>query len=285
MVGGCQSKKGAWPWMVAIYIDKGNGFTFHCGGTLIDDCWVLTAAHCFRPERNRIIQTTDIVAVLGDTDRFQREFTENSYDVERIDIHTEYDFIADTYDYDVALLKLKCSVKYRSQVRKGCLPSSVDQVYYASGTSCIVAGWGHTEVVKPKVLNPNEKPVNRPMSTTLKHVTLDVQDTGHCRTTTPFPVTDNMICAGSGNTDRDNVEDACSGDSGGPLFCKRRGPGTPSYVVIGIVSWGDGCGKKNQYGYFTHVLRMMNWTDTVMERHGPCKHSFKDCPPPIARLV
>jgi hypothetical protein len=278
VVGGCVSKVGAWPWMVAIYINKNKGFTFSCGGTLIDDCWVLTAAHCFGSPGRRVV-ARDVVVVLGDTDRFQREFTESSYEVEEIIVHTGYDFDKETYDYDIALLKLKCSVKYRSQVRKGCLPSSADENYYASGTSCIVAGWGHTNV---KERGPQE---GLRMSTSLRHVSLPLQDIGVCRATTNYTVTDNMICAGSGNQNRDEVEDACSGDSGGPLFCKRTELGRPSYVVIGIVSWGDGCGLRGQYGFFTHVLRMKKWIDTVMDRRQQCQHTFQNCPAPKFETV
>ena len=271
MVGGCRSKTGAWPWMVAIYINTGNGFFFQCGGTLIDNCWVLTAAHCF----DRGIVVKNVMAVLGDTDRFQKESTENSYEVEKLYRHN--DFNEKTFDNDVALLKLNCKVRYKSQVRKGCLPRSGDKEYYNPNTECIVAGWGHT-----KVANQSDP---KTVSTSLKHATLPVQDTRHCGKSTNYDITDNMICAGSGNNDRDNVQDACSGDSGGPLFCRRKGPGTQTYVVIGIVSWGDGCGKKGQYGYFTNVRRMMTWIVTEMERGEDCAHSFETCPTPKIQIL
>ena len=193
--------------------------------------------------------------------------------MELIVIHVEYDKV--TFDNDIALLKLKCGVRYKSQVRKACLPRSGDEQYYTPHTRCIVAGWGHKKVAGVDELD-------RKMSTTLRHVTLPLQDFGECRKSTSFAVTDNMICAGSGNG---NVaEDACDGDSGGPLFCRRTSYGTTTYVVIGIVSWGYGCGLKGQYGFFTNVMLLMEWIDAQMDSYSGLPYSFETCPPPKVKI-
>ena len=240
---------------------------------MIDDCWVLTAAHCLYTY-DTFPTTGNVFVVLGDTNRFEKEFTENIYEVELLFVHPGYD--GGTHDNDIALLKLKCKVKYKSQVRKICLPRSVDEQYYTSGTLCIVAGWGHTQISKISQLNV-------PLSTVLRHVALPVQDTGHCRSSTSYLVTDNMFCAGSGN--HGYSESACHGDDGGPFFCRRRGQGTPKYVMTGIVSWGEGCGTKGQYGYYTHVMRMMNWIDAKMNEYVGCSHTFQTCPSPKVQFV
>jgi hypothetical protein len=266
VIGGCRSKIGAWPWTVGVYVNNGNGFNFQCGGTLAGDCWVLTAAHCVDG-----LTARNVVVVVGDTVRYIKELTETTHDVQLIIIHPQFD--STSFDYDIALLKLACTVQYKSQVRKICLPRSGDEQYYAPLTQCIVAGWGHTKVAPAGAI------LNRQLSTALQHVSLPVQDIEHCRSSTSFQVAKRLICAGSGESD------SCGGDSGGPLFCKRTGsPGVPTYVIIGIVSWGDGCGVKGQYGYYTNVKMLMGWINTQMVTNGRCLHSLDTCPPPKIKL-
>ncbi|MGH0182723.1 UNVERIFIED_CONTAM: hypothetical protein FKN15_010323 [Acipenser sinensis] len=64
-------------------------------------------------------------------------------------------------------------------------------------------------------------------------------------------VTENMLCAG----DTRGLDDACKGDSGGPLVCSSGG----RMNLIGIISWGDGCGKKDTPGVYTRVSKYLGW--------------------------
>lgn len=266
IVGGCSSKFSAWPWMAGIYINEGSGFRFLCGGSLVEDCWILTAAHCASR-----VSAKNIITVLGDTVRFLREYTEASYEVEAIYIHLNFD--PATFDNDIALLKLKCNVQYSSFVRKICLPSSGDEQYYVSGTSCITAGWGST------------RPKDRSLHTSLKHVTTPVQNIEICRNSTTYTVTDSMFCAGTGNKDHNDIRSPCTGDAGGPFFCRRKGQGPATYVLIGIVSWGEGCGGTGKYDFYAHVMRMMPWIESTMRNHRECNYTITSCPPPKIELV
>ena len=72
-----------------------------------------------------------------------------------------------------------------------------------------------------------------------------------------IPVTDSMICAGYQGV---GGKDACQGDSGGPLVCNSKG----NPVLVGIVSWGEGCGEKKYPGVYTRVTPILDWIQEKM---------------------
>ncbi|XP_062523887.1 complement C2-like isoform X2 [Corticium candelabrum] len=252
--GVCLSETGAWPWMVAIYrIERGNP-VFHCGGVVISERMILTAAHCLFG-RN----ITELLVVVGDTQRFVKEFSEKTYKIKQVFIHQEYDPIS--FNRDIALLMLYCDITCSPYVRKVCLPTANDTIYYRPGTECIVAGWGATE---RRELGGNSSA----KSTAMKELHLPIADKTICiNSTSPqfqSDVTNYTVCAGDGTGNND----ACDGDSGGPLFTKRNKEkeiDDDSYVVVGIVSWGEGCGQPRKYGIFAHLLNLMDWVKNVMD--------------------
>ena len=251
--GVCRSETGAWPWVVAIYrLDRGNP-VFHCGGAVISECMILTAAHCLFG-RN----ITELLVVVGDTQRFVKEFSEKTYTTKQVFIHPDYDPVS--YNRDIALLVLHCNVTCSPYVRKVCLPTPQDNIYYRPGTQCILAGWGATERRK---LGENSSAI----STAMKELHLPIADKTICiNSTSPqyqIDVTNYTVCAGDGTGNND----VCDGDSGSSLFCKlnkEKEIDDDSYVVVGIASWGEGCGQPRKYNIFTHLLNLMDWVEHVM---------------------
>ena len=221
---------------------------------MISECMILTAASCFIG-RN----TEELVVVVGDTQRLVKEFSEKSYTIKRVFIHEKFN--VGNFNRNVALLILNCNVTCSPYVRKACLPTPQDNIYYRPGTQCIVAGWGAME---RRELGDNASA----KSTNMKEIHLPIADKDTCiASTSPQfrdDVTNYTICVGDGTGNND----ACNGDSGGPLFCKRNKEDYDSYVVVGIVSWGVGCGQPGKYVIATHLLNLMDWVRNVLDQYG-----------------
>uniref|UniRef100_A0A670Z5C6 t-plasminogen activator n=1 Tax=Pseudonaja textilis TaxID=8673 RepID=A0A670Z5C6_PSETE len=235
--GGAYSYIESHPWQAGIFVKNRGLEGYHCGGILINSCWVLSAAHCFpkgfHPRRLKV--------VLGRTFRVKSSATEQIFQVERYITHEKYD--PRTLDNDIALLKLKhpfenC-VTETDSVHPVCLPKAGLQL--PDWTECEVSGYGKHEMSSPF------------HSERLKEGHVRLYPDSSC---TPArlanrTVTENMLCAG----DTRQLHDACKGDSGGPLVCLNDG----RMRLIGIISWGVGCGTKNTPGVYTRVVRYLNW--------------------------
>uniref|UniRef100_A0A4X2KSX7 t-plasminogen activator n=1 Tax=Vombatus ursinus TaxID=29139 RepID=A0A4X2KSX7_VOMUR len=238
------------PWQAAITtLDRRSPGKTHflCGGILIDSCWVLSAAHCFQ-ERYKV---HEIRVVLGSTYREKKEEDEQVFEVEKYIIHEK--FVSETFDNDIALLHLKpkadslqCAQETKS-VRTVCLPDAGLQL--ADWTECELSGYGKHEENSPFY------------SERLKEGHVRLYPSSRCTSRHLFnkTVTENMLCAGdtrSGGKEG-NLHDACQGDSGGPLVCMKDN----RMHLIGIISWGIGCGEKDVPGVYTKVINYLKWIE------------------------
>ncbi|KAK6185666.1 hypothetical protein SNE40_007847 [Patella caerulea] len=232
IIGGNSALAGEYPWQVSLRYQGQHV----CGGTLIDHQWVLTAAHCIEDSSVR-----DWTVAVGVTD-IDSVYSSHIHKVVYMKAHNSYD--DDTLSHDIALMRLGKSVDTSGKyVRTACLPGSTDDF---NNVVCTVSGWGSTKDKGPG-------------SRYLKHVSVPVIKNSLCSYYLGDVVFDHNVCAGINAGGRD----ACEGDSGGPLVCQKGG----SWKIVGIVSWGYGCGEKNTPGVYTRVSSFLDWIKQVQQKY------------------
>jgi secreted trypsin-like serine protease len=233
VVGGSETPDGKYPFVAALLnTNSGNTPTEQqfCGGSLIDQDSVLTAAHCF----NRIGSPQPIRVTVGRTvlDSTQGQVRR----VSSISIHPSYDPPTTHNAHDVAILQLGRAVK---RIKPINLATSTQNDLETPGRDARVAGWGST------VAQPAQGPPKEPSHPDRMHeaqVPL-VSDAQAKMAYGGSYFEALMVAAG-----RDNL-DTCQGDSGGPMFAQAAG----GYTQIGITSFGNGCGEAANPGVYTEV--------------------------------
>ncbi|XP_042637925.1 coagulation factor XI [Orycteropus afer afer] len=230
IVGGTASVYGEWPWQITLHITSPTQRHL-CGGSIIGNQWILTAAHCFdQLESPKILRVYS--GILN-----QSEIKDDTpfFGVQEIIIHDQYEMAES--GYDIALLKLETTMHYTDSQRPICLPPKSDRnVIY---TNCWVTGWGYTKL-RDKIQN------------TLQKAKIPLVTNAECQTRyREHKITNKMICAGY----KEGGRDACKGDSGGPLSCKHE----EVWHLVGITSWGEGCAQRERPGVYTNVVEYVDW--------------------------
>lgn len=240
IVGGQDALDGEWPWHVSILVD----FRVVCGGSLIDEQWVLTAASCI--DGSSSVQQYTVL--LGARQLLNLSQNVEFYPLQKILIHPNYQGEVGSPG-DIALLKLTAPVPFTSRILPVCLPHRYQD--FSSNTNCWIAGWGNTgedeQLSAPLTLQEAKVPI------------ISRRDCNNFYNGIPFrgmkkdPVKLDMICTGY----TQGSKSFCKGDGGGALVCKvgRR------WTQAGIVSWGVACGKYFHPGVYTSVPFYNGWIE------------------------
>lgn len=245
IVGGTETEKNEYPWQVGL-VYNGGSMSF-CGGSIISDQWILTAAHC-------IDDWYDFQVVVGE---HQWSTDSETSATERINVvqtirHSNYNYAS--LNNDIALIKLATPLSFGTKIAPVCLPPP-NELY--EDVMATVTGWG-------------TRTQGGYLSDQLYEVDVPTMSNQECAASYPYSLSANMICAGY----QQGGKDACQGDSGGPMI--TAGDNEDTYkILIGIVSWGEGCAQPDNPGVYTRVNNYLNW----IEANAP---GFSTCPPPPA---
>ncbi|XP_034140656.1 trypsin-1 [Drosophila guanche] len=224
IVGGFSTDIVNVPYIVSLQL-YGN---HHCGGSIVNNHTIVTAAHCLAGIPRRLLK----VKVGGTTSD-----PADGQLFSAASIHYHEKWSASTMDYDIGLIRLANDLTYSRKIKA----IGMNHKRIQDGSFATISGWGFTTD-------------NGASSKVLRFARVPIVNQTVCTNLLGNRVTERMICAGylsSGGVD------ACQMDSGGPLVVREK--------LIGIVSWGIGCALTNRPGVYARIGILFPWFDNLMK--------------------
>ncbi|XP_050348343.1 trypsin CFT-1-like [Nymphalis io] len=223
IVGGSLTTIDQYPFGAVVLMLFDSNFRQVCGGTIINNRSILSAAHCFFSGPPNLFQI-----------RVGSSFASSGgyvHLVSQIINHPEYN--EDTLNNDISVLRVTQAFAFGNTIQAGRIPGS----NYGLADNQVVwaIGWGQTSLAS----TPSEQ---------LRHVQIWTINQDICRNNYGGGITDNMLCAGYLNV---GGRDSCAQDSGGPLL--HNG------IAVGVVSFGIGCGDGRFPGVYARVSTYSSW--------------------------
>lgn len=212
-----------------------------CAGSIIDAKWILTAAHCKSLFKSSI---TGGNISLRSSDRIKLKVLK-SY------VHPKYSSSASSNDF--ALLELEKEIDFDT-VKTLSKVDFADANYESSGgledgTMTTIYGWGNTREngSQPNIIREVDVPIVS-------------RERANAKSSYDGEIDETMIAAGYDA----GGKDSCQGDSGGPLVIRDKSSNTQ--LLIGVVSFGDGCARPKKYGIYSNVSNANEWIRSIIKK-------------------
>jgi secreted trypsin-like serine protease len=251
-----------WPYLVAL-VSTGAESQFDgqfCGGSLVDDQHVVTAAHCVTIAAGIVSSPTALTVVAGTRTLSRTSLGTGATEPRRvIDVFIHPGFNANSsagFHNDIAVLRLAAPITGARTVQLVQPSETALWGNGAGGVNAFVAGWGDTD--------PDERGDGARFPNQLQQTTIPLHADATCSSTvggglgTGFERATNL-CGGTLESGNTLGTDTCQGDSGGPLVVAA---GDGSLRLAGITSWGEGCAQAT-FGAYARVDALRGWIESI----------------------
>ncbi|XP_022836922.1 serine protease snake-like [Spodoptera litura] len=250
--GGIEAQRWEFPHMALLgYGDEQKSAQWLCGGTVISERFILTAAHCTRRALGNVSY-----AALGILKRTDPKELWNIHNIKRIIPHPEYN--PPSKYHDIALLETETEINFGKNLLPACLDTGKKKELTADAS-----GWGRLGHMKD-------------LADTLQVVTLQEFEETECATFfSPHRHLkhgydhEKQMCYGN----HQKIIDTCEGDSGGPLQTNQF---KCQYTVVGVTSFGKYCGILGSPGMYTRVSYYVPWIEAIVWPEETKEHKKKD---------